>query len=236
VKTVSAPASRDHLDAIPLLSCLNPVERGILLPHCRTRVFQKGEVIFEEGDRSAGLLFVVFGSVKIVKASSERNVVIGLLGPGDPIGIVAAFQSTPFPASAIVVETSTILLISEGGFFGIADRHPEITRQLLQMFMSRQTETAQRLQDQILSAEQRVAKAFLVLSRKIGQREGEATLIPLWLNRQDVADLAGTAIETAIRIMSRWGKAGIVLTQGHTFLIPDMKRLESIADAGNGEE
>jgi len=230
------PASRAHLDAIPVFSCLNPAERGILLPHCRIRVFRKGEMVFTEGDRTTELSFVVFGSVKVLKSAQDRNVLVRLLGPGEPIGIVASLQSIPYPASAIAVEPSTVLQIPERNFFGIIDRHPEITRQLLQLFMIRQAELAQSLQDMMVSVERRVARALLVLGKKIGQREGAGTFIPLWLNRQDIADLAGTTIETAIRIMSRWGKDGVVITREHGFLIPSMERLRAIAEAREDEE
>ena len=37
----------------------------------------------------------------------------------------------------------------------------------------------------------------------------------------------GTTIETSIRIMSRWGKEGLVLTEGDGFVIPDVELLRS---------
>jgi CRP/FNR family transcriptional regulator len=81
-----------------------------------------------------------------------------------------------------------------------------------------------------VSVERRVARALLVLERTVGRAGAGGVEIPMPLNRQDLADLGGTTIETAIRIMSRWGKEGIVLTLGHGFLIPDLARLQAIAD------
>lgn len=236
VRPVPAPAARAHLDVLPLFACLNPAERGIVLPHCRVLVFRKGETVFEEGERSSNLSFVVLGGIKVVKRSQERSVVVRMLGPGEPIGIVAALQSIPYPATAVAVEPTTVLQLPERDFFGLADRHPEITRQLLQMFMVRQAELAQRLQDMTLSVERRVARGLLVLARKIGRAEGSGILIPLSLNRQDVADLAGTTIETAIRVMSRWGKEGLVVTLDHGFSIPDLARLRPIAEGPDPDD
>ena len=45
---------------------------------------------------------------------------------------------------------------------------------------------------------------------------------------QEIADLAGTTVETAIRIMSRWGKEGLVLTEEDGFVIPDVTRLRAL--------
>ena len=224
------PAARAHLDAVPVFACLNPAERGILLPHCRIRVYRKGETIFQEGETTVDMTFVVLGSVKVVKTAQDRGVVVGMLGQGDPLGIVAPLHSMPYPATAVAVEPTTILQIPERDFFSIIERHPEITRQLLQMFMVRQAEVAQRLQDMTVSVERRVARALLVLERRIGRTGANGVEIPMPLNRQDLADLGGTTIETAIRIMSRWGKEGIVLTEEHGFRIPDLARLQAIAD------
>ena len=229
-----APAARAHLEVVPLFACLNSLERGIVLPHCRVLVFRKGDVLFEEGERTSLLSFVVLGSVKVVKRSEDRSLVVRMLGPGDPVGIVAALQSIPYPASAVAVEPTTVLQIPERDFFGLADRHPEITRQLLQMFMLRQAELAQRLQDLTLSVERRVARTLLLFSRKIGRTEGGGVFIPLSLNRQDIADLAGTTIETAIRVMSRWGKEGLVVTRENGFSIPDPERLRGVAEGPDG--
>jgi CRP-like cAMP-binding protein len=235
VKSAFTPATRAHLDAVPVFASLSPSERGGLLPHCRIRVHGKGETVFSEGERTTELMFVVFGSVKVVKTAGERSVVVGLLGPGDPLGIVAPLHATPYPATAVTLVPTTILQIQRRDFSGIVERHPEVTRQLLETFMVRQAEVGQRLQDMTVSVERRVARALLVLERRIGRTGPRGVEIPMPLDRQDVADLAGTTIETAIRIMSRWGKEGIVYTEGHGFRIPDLARLQMIADGGAQE-
>ena len=51
------------------------------------------------------------------------------------------------------------------------------------------------------------------------------------LTRQELADLTGTTIETCIRIMSRWGKEGIVVTERDGFLVQDAAALERLAEA-----
>ena len=47
----------------------------------------------------------------------------------------------------------------------------------------------------------------------------------LALSRQELADLTGTTIETAIRIMSRWGKDEIVRTEKDGFVLIDKDSL-----------
>ena len=66
----------------------------------------------------------------------------------------------------------------------------------------------------------------------MGQRGPEGVTIPLALSRQDVARMVGATIETAIRIMSRWNRDGVVRTERFSFLIPDRETLEQIVSEG----
>jgi CRP/FNR family transcriptional regulator len=77
--------------------------------------------------------------------------------------------------------------------------------------------------------EPRLARLFLKLADQMGRNERGGTLIPLALSRQELADMTGTTIETAIRIMSRWGKQDIVRTDKDGFVILDKRTLEAIA-------
>ena len=70
---------------------------------------------------------------------------------------------------------------------------------------------------------------FMMLADRMGRAEARGLLIPLALSRQDLADLTGTTLETSIRIMSRWGKEGLVLTEKEGFVLTDRSALERLA-------
>ena len=77
--------------------------------------------------------------------------------------------------------------------------------------------------------EGRLARFLLKLATDMGQRREDGVFIPLALSRQELADMIGTTIETSIRIMSRWGKDGVVRTDKDGFLIVDRAALETVA-------
>jgi CRP/FNR family transcriptional regulator len=52
--------------------------------------------------------------------------------------------------------------------------------------------------------------------------------LPFALSRQEVADMIGTTLETAIRLMSRWQKEGVVLTEKDGFVIPSADALRNL--------
>ena len=48
------------------------------------------------------------------------------------------------------------------------------------------------------------------------------------LSRQEIADLIGTTLETAIRLMSRWQKDDVVRTEKDGFFVPDIRHLREL--------
>jgi len=207
--------------SIPLLAALRPEDREAVAPLCRMRGYEKGETIFREGDPADRIHFVHIGRVKIVKSAGARDVIVEILGPGEPVGAVAVFERRPFPASAITLEPSGILSIPEREFFALLEKRPEMMRQLLAGLTYRLMMVNKRLADLTGSAEQRAARLFLTLADRLGLQTSNGMRIPLPLSRQEIADLLGTTLETAIRLMSRWQKEAIVLTEKDGFLIPD---------------
>jgi len=192
------------------------------------RGYEKGETIFSEGDPADQIHFLFVGRVKILKAGPERDLIIEILGPGDPVGAVAAYEGRPYPATAVAIESSGILSIPEKEFFDLIQRRPEITRRLFAGLTMRLISLNRRMADMTGSVEYRAARLFATLCGRLGRETAGGVLVPLSLSRQEIADLLGTTIETAIRIMSRWNKEGLVLTEKEGFLVPDLGALRGI--------
>ncbi len=214
--------------SIPLLAGLRKEDREAVAPLCRIRGFEKGETIFREGEPADRIHFVYLGRVKIVKSAGERDIIIEILGPGEPVGAVAVFERRPFPASAITLEPSSIVSIPEREFFSLLERRPEMMRHLLAGLTYRLMAVNKRLADMTGSAEQRAARLFLTLADRVGLPKGDSVTIPLTLSRQEIADLIGTTLETAIRLMSRWQKDELVLTEKIGFVVPRISQLREV--------
>lgn len=216
------------LERIALFRGLAPAEVKALAQVCRVQVCERGDTVFVEGTRATEMSFIALGTVKIVKATPTRSVILRIVGAGSPVGIVAAWEGRPYPGTAIAVVPTTIVHVPEKDFFSLSDRHPEILRQLLQMMMARQVKLGRRVSQMTGSVESRIAQALLDLVASAAKADGARAVVPLSLTRQEIADLAGTTVETAIRIMSRWGKDGVVLTEEDGFVIPDVARLKAL--------
>ena len=218
------------LGRTPPFGALSPQERSRLIPYARLRRYEKGEAIFREGDPSERFHSIVSGRVKVVKfAPYGKELILEIFGPGDPFGAVAAYEGRPFPASAVALQDTDIISISRHDFFNLIADHPEIARGLLLGLTRRLIELTQKLA-QLSSGgvEYRLAALFLKLADRMGEKQGEGIVIHLALSRQDIADMVGTTIETAIRIMSRWNRDGVVRTEPSSFVIPNRQALETI--------
>jgi len=206
-------------------------DRGRLAAVATTRDYDKGAFIFSEGDPSDLLFTVVTGRVKVFKTTPRgSDVILELFGPGDPVGAVAVYEARPYPASAVALEPTTCLLVPRQSFFALLETRPTLVRGLLVGLTHRLVELTNRLAE--LSGgrvEARLARFFLKLAADIGQKRADGVFVALVLSRQELADMIGTTIETAIRIMSRWGKDDIVRTEKDGFLVVNREALEGMA-------
>ena len=221
----------DQLRAIPTYSRLSEADLTMLAAVSTTRLYTKGEQIFRESDPADSFHMIVRGRVKIFKETpAGKDLILALLGPGDPVGAVAVYMETPFPATAEAIEDTICVQAPSSAFYELLDRSPSLVRGLLLGLTHRLMELTGRLA--VLTGtrvESRFARLFLKLSEETGRPTEAGTRIPVQLSRQELADLTGTTIETCIRIMSRWRKGGVVITDEAGFLVPEIEALRSIA-------
>lgn len=229
------PTAAD-LAQIPLFQRVSAEDRERLTTVAWLRDYDRGTHVFHQGDPSDIFYVVVSGRVKVYKHGPDgQDIILEMFGPGSPLGAVAAYEMQPYPASAAPVEPTTCLLIPREAFFELLERHPSLVRGLLGSLSLRLVELTARLSELTGRVEARLARLFLKLADQLGRDDRGGIFIPLALTRQEIADLSGTTIETAIRIMSRWGKDDIVLTGKDGFTLRDRAALEALAgssDAG----
>jgi CRP/FNR family transcriptional regulator, nitrogen oxide reductase regulator len=222
----------------PMFQGLADEELAVLLPLARVRAYGRGEVIFREGEPPASLWLIVRGLVKIVRSTGGRDLILEILGPSDTFGEVAVYDGIPYPATAVSAESSTVLSLPRDSFFAALERHPGLARGLLRE-LTRHLRIVTRRLDELTKAgiDRRIALLLVRLAERIGQPHEAGTFVPVGLSRQDLAELVGTTIETAIRIMSRWSKQGLVLTEKGGFVIPDLAALAAVGEGtARGQE
>ena len=182
------------------------------------RSFATGEFIFWEEDAPDWFYIVAEGQVKALKhSSSGKEFIIAFFGPGEIFGEVAVFENKPYPASAQAVAETRVLGIKREDFLAFLANHPQVALMIISILGGRLREAQSRLRDFAGErVEQRLARTLLMLSLKLGST--------LPFTRQEIADMAGTTTETAIRFMSRLKDGGIIRSvRGKTIILDETK-------------
>jgi CRP/FNR family transcriptional regulator len=221
----------DLLRRIPFFRRLTPELRARVGAVAHLKDHERGDLIFAEGDPSHSFIAIVSGRVKVFKSTpAGKEVILEIFGAGDPLGAVAVYEGAPFMASALALEATQILVIEQRAFLQMLEDNPAVVRGLLSGLTIRLAELTRRLAE--LSGtrvEARFARLFLKLCDQIGRNERGGVFVPMPLSRQELADLTGTTIETAIRIMSRWQKEDVLHTEKDGFVVMDRASLDAAA-------
>jgi CRP-like cAMP-binding protein len=226
---LAAPA--EVLRSSAIFRRLSAEDRARVAEVARVVTYARGAVIFAEEEPSTDFFVVISGRVKVYKMTpAGKDVILEIFGAGDPLGAVAVYEGRPFPASAMALEPVTCVVITRDAFFKLLERHPSIVRGLLLGLTHRLVELTSRIAELTGGrVEPRFARLFLKMATDVGRAQGDHTFIPMPLSRQELADMTGTTIETAIRIMSRWSKHDIVRTDKDGFTILNPDELASLA-------
>ncbi len=207
-----------------IFSSLNDDELGELANLASERNFMSNEFIFWDGDTPEWFYLVAEGRVKILKHSSlGKEFIIAFFGPGEMFGEVAVFEDKPYPASAQAVAETKILGIKREDFLSFLAHRPQVALKIINVLGGRLREAQSRLRD--LAGErvdQRLASILFMLSSKLGST--------LPFTRQDIAEMAGTTTETAIRVMSQLRERGIIRSVRGKVIILDKEKLRLLSE------
>jgi CRP/FNR family transcriptional regulator len=218
------------LQSLPVFRGLSPEDQRRLAALASLREHQRGDVLWREGDPADHLTVIVRGRVKIVRQAEAGDVILEIFGEGEPVGSLAVYNCIPYPAGAVCLEPTTLLALARRDWFDLLDRNPEFTRSIIRE-LTRLTLALTRKVEEMRGqrVETRIAQLFLTLGERMGRPTPEGLEIPIQLTRQEVADLVGTTVETAIRVLSRWGREKLLVTGRERFLIPSVEKLREAA-------
>ena len=165
------------------------------------------------------------------RSRAGKDVVLELLGPGEPFGGVAVIERRPYPASAQATEPSVVVKIPPEPIIALSERHPSVVREMA-LLIGRRLRSAHDSVESLASdpVEARLATTLLRLAERDGAASRHGVTLPFHLTRQGLADMAGTTVETTIRVLSRWSKDGLVREQGGRLVIPSVDALRDVAE------
>ncbi|WKL47268.1 Crp/Fnr family transcriptional regulator [Flavobacterium pectinovorum] len=175
------------------------------------KVFDKMAIIFEEGNLPAYYYQIVSGEVKMSNYNDDgREFIQGIFYKEQSFGEPPLFLNQNYPANAIAVEDSEILLLSKNNFMKLLEENPSVSIKIIQNLAQRlyyKSVMAAEMSTQ--EPEHRVLK---LMDHGIAyfnfQKDENGYLINF--TRQQIGDLTGLRVETVIRTIKALEKKGVL--------------------------
>lgn len=224
------------LPAMELFEGLSSTDLEKVLATARVQHVVKETRIFNQGDDAYRAYVLIRGSVRISQSGNDGDqVIIRFIGPGETFGTVAFFTDRLYPADADALAEAVIASWSENVLLNLMIRHAQIAINMIRITGKRLKEAQERVRElSTQRAEQRVASAVLRLAQQAGHRTIDGTAIKFPLRRKDVADISGTTLHTASRILTAWEKAGLLTSENQRLTICKPAEISRIAAGSVG--
>ncbi len=192
----------------------------------RIKAYQPGEEIFAEGETALNLPIVLSGRVKMVRYPEVgKEIIIGIFSDGQMFAVPPVFDGGPYPATAIAMDETRVLLILRAEFLAFVGEHPDFSVAVINWMCGMLREKTTVIKNlAIASPEHRVGNVLLQLVAKEPDRDGAPTRISL--RRQDIAEMAGLTTETTIRATRKLAERNLVRIVHGKIYVDDASSLE----------
>jgi CRP/FNR family transcriptional regulator, polysaccharide utilization system transcription regulator len=196
-----------------------------------TGFFKKGQLIFSEGSRPRGLFCVNSGKVKVYKMGDEgKDQILHLAKPGDILGYRAILSGDLYSCSASAIEDSSVCFIPQSLFRTMVEKNVSLSLQIIKL-LSTELKSAEKHITDIAQkpVRERVAEVLLLLKETFGM-EADGKTINATLTREEIANIAGTATESCIRILSELKSDKIIDLKGKNIILLNLPLLVKTAN------
>ncbi len=184
------------IDRIPLFSGLTEGQQDWLASRLFEHTFSKNHELIVAGMPGEFLYFILAGTVKVfIPQRDGEDVIVAILGPGDPVGEMSVIDRSGRSASVITLEDTRVLWMAQSSFQEALHTMPALATNLISILNNRlRTSTGQIRALAALDVHQRLIRQLLNFATRYGRpgKSGE-TVIPIRLTQNDLAGLVGAS-------------------------------------------
>jgi len=166
------------------------------------RTYKKKEEIYKEGNYPKGIYLLIKGRVKTCKLNDDgKELITGLYKEGDYFGYVSVLEESKNADAAIPLEDSQVCLIPKEDFYALVYKNAEVSKKFIKILSNEiQQREEQLLKLAYSSARKKVADSLIILYERYKTDDNKPFTIQI--SREDLANIAGIATESTIRILS----------------------------------
>ena len=194
-------------------------------------VYKKGQILFNEGAYPFGVFCINDGKIKLSHSGDDgKEQIIRLLKAGDILGYRALLSGERYSASAVALEDTQICFIPKELFTTVLKMDPALAFEMMKMLSDELHKTEIKLTHLAQKPiRERLAETLLFIKETYGY-EADGITLNVRLSREEIANLVGTATESAIRLLSEFKKDGMVELDGKKIKILSQKELVKTAN------
>jgi CRP/FNR family cyclic AMP-dependent transcriptional regulator len=216
------------LKKTPLFAGLTEVELRTLTARTVKKKYDRGQLLFGEGDPCAGLFLVASGKIRIFKLSAAgREQVLAVEGPGSSFAELPVFDGGNYPAAASALEDTEVLFISRKDFQNFCREHPDVALKVIAVVGGRLRRLVGIIEElSFTTVRQRLIAMLLRLAAESGTASKQRVQVELAMSHQDLASGLGTVRELVSRNLSRLQAEGFLEVDGRKIVIKDLAGLK----------
>lgn len=215
---------------IGLFQGVSPGIIKLLATQSTFRKFKTGELIIGEADPIRSFYVVISGQLKLYRSSVEgKEQTLQLLGQGDPFGLCTAFATESFPASAMAIEDSAVLLIPGAVMESAARQEPALLFNIIQILSQRLKNSMELIESLALKEIPGRLASFLRHESAKNKTDKDA-IVRLTISQRELAKILGATPEALSRALRKMANEGILSTAGRVITILNQEALEQLAD------
>ena len=172
--------------------------------------YRKQEHIYSQGDAASTVVYIQQGGVKLsVVNELGREVVVGLLGPGDFLG-EGCLAGLPFRMGiATAITPTTVLVIEKKEMIRVLHDEHKFSDRFISYLLTRNIRVEEDLVDQLFnSIEKRLARALLLLAR-YSKQDHPQRMLPK-ISQETLAGMVGTTRSRVNLFMNKFKKLGFI--------------------------
>ena len=176
--------------------------------------FERKETLFSQGEPCKNVMYIQKGRVSIsVVSKTGKEVVVGIMGPGDFIGEGGLAGQPNRMATATATEKVTVLKIDNREMFRVLHAETAFSDRFITFMLDRNIRIEEDLVDQLFnSTEKRLARTLLLLAR-YGKDDKPQRVLPK-IAQETLAAMVGTTRTHVNLFMNKFKKMGFIKYNG----------------------
>jgi CRP/FNR family transcriptional regulator len=199
----------------------------------RQKIYDKGSVLFAEGQSAHDVYVVCSGRLKLSMTSAEgRKLIVRIARAGDLLGIHAALTGDSYEATAETLGPCRIDSISRKDLLGLLQQQKAFGHNLA-VAVSRDftdlLEHARGLLTSVCAAE-KLARLLLSLAHQFGQRTPNGITVQTLLTHEEIAQMIGASRETVTRSFKTFKQKQVIRALEGDVLILNQDALAALAN------